>query len=109
MICAIPSDFNIELPICFQNEDIELEARRFMIALASKTYILLSFLYWVKAPGGMILMRFCSKRLKTNKAIYMLTAQLQDRNHVKYDSTFYINIKQFYRVLCKTCFYFEVY
>lgn len=48
---------------------LKLEDSRLLlhVGLISKTYILLSFLYWVKAPGGMILMRFCSKRLKTKK------------------------------------------
>lgn len=68
---------------------LKLEDSRLLLHVGLiKTYILLSFLYWVKAPGGMILMRFCSKRLKTNKVIYMLTTQLQDRNNIKHDNKF---------------------
>lgn len=68
---------------------LKLEDSRLLLHVGLiKTYILFSFLYWVKAPGGMTLMRFCSKRLKTNKVIYMLTTQLQDRNNIKHDNTF---------------------
>lgn len=68
--------------------NLKLEDSRLLlyVGLISKTYILFSFLYWVKAPGGMILMRFCSKRLKTTttkKGIYMLNAQMSDRNYIK--------------------------
>jgi hypothetical protein len=46
-----------------------------------ETHIRFSFLYWVKAPAGMDLMEFCSRRLEKRAEKSQLINHLSTRDH----------------------------